>query len=195
MDDWAFRTANRILENPESSAAIEATIIGPTLRFHTDTYISLTGAPTDATLDGKRVLFWKPIHVQAGQTLRVGKIISGCRTYLAVRNGFNVPEYLGSKSTFTPGQFGGHAGRTLRGSDMLLINRENGHYEPINVPETLVPIYGEEWDIGCLLGPHGAPDFITEKSFESFFKVSYTNLFFLIYIYEQNLFPQFSNSC
>ena len=39
--------------------------------------------------------------------------------YLAVRDGLDVPVYLGSRSTFALGQFGGHAGRTLRVGDML----------------------------------------------------------------------------
>lgn len=30
-----------------------------------------------------------------------------------------MPDYLGSKSTFTLGQFGGHGGRALRAGDVL----------------------------------------------------------------------------
>jgi hypothetical protein len=45
-------------------------------------------------------------------TLRMGDIRGdGVRSYLCLRGGFNVPDYLGSKSTFTLGQFGGHAAR------------------------------------------------------------------------------------
>jgi len=43
----------------------------------------------------------------------------GCRTYLAVHGGFDVPEQLGSRSTFALGRFGGHGGRTLRAGDVL----------------------------------------------------------------------------
>ena len=35
----------------------------------------------------------------------------GLRTFVAIRGGLDVPDYLGSKSTFTLGRFGGHAGR------------------------------------------------------------------------------------
>ena len=59
--------------------------------------------------------------VEAGQTLATGKASSGCRTYIAVRNGIDVPDYLGSKATFVLGQFGGHGGRTLRKGDVLSI--------------------------------------------------------------------------
>ena len=51
MDDYAFRVANRIVGNHGHSAGMECTLHGPTLRFHSDAVISLTGAETAATLD------------------------------------------------------------------------------------------------------------------------------------------------
>jgi urea carboxylase len=177
MDDWAFRLANRIVGNQPHAAGIETTVLGPTLRFHCDTIVALTGAPTDATLDGKPVLFWIPIYIKAGQILRIGKATSGCRTYLAVRNGLDVPLYLGSRATFALGQFGGHAGRTLRPADVLPIADPGlpatadlaPLHAPAALPDSLVPRYGRTWDIGVLYGPHGAPDFFTAESIETFF--------------------------
>jgi len=177
MDHWAFRIANRMVGNHVAAAAIEATVLGPTLRFHCDAVIALAGATTPATLDGSPVAFWKPHAVKAGQTLRVGKVQSGCRTYLAVRNGFDVPDYLGSKSTFALGQFGGHAGRVLRGSDMLTVNNPalaaSVTPAPVSAPADwapdAIPQYGQTWEIGALYGPHGAPDFFTNESVETFF--------------------------
>ena len=118
MDDYAFRLANRIVGNAPDAAGIEATLAGPTLRFHGDAVIALTGAQCAATLDGVPVPMW-PVAVRAGQVLATGRALSGCRMYLAVRDGLDVPVYLGSRSTFALGQFGGHAGRTLRVGDML----------------------------------------------------------------------------
>ncbi|RTG59910.1 biotin carboxylase N-terminal domain-containing protein, partial [Serratia marcescens] len=121
MDDFAFRLANRIVGNHPAAAGLEFTLQGPTLRFHCDATIALTGASCPADLDGEAVAYWRPITVRAGQVLTLGRATHGCRTYLAVRNGFDVPVYLGSRSTFALGQFGGHAGRTLRVADMLAI--------------------------------------------------------------------------
>jgi urea carboxylase len=73
-----------------------------------------------ATLDGKAVPYWAPVDVPAGSVLTLGAIQgAGQRTYLAVKGGFVVPLYLGSKATFTLGQFGGHVGRALRTGDVL----------------------------------------------------------------------------
>ena len=177
MDDFAFRLANRIVGNAEEAAGLEFTLQGPTLRFHSDAMIALTGAECPAALDGESVAYWQPVSVKAGQTLTLGRARMGCRTYLAVRNGFDVPEYLGSRSTFALGQFGGHAGRTLRVADMLAISQPAlpacttpaPVSEPQAVDASLVPAYSDEWKIGVLYGPHGAPDFFTQQSIDEFF--------------------------
>ncbi|WP_290523126.1 urea carboxylase [Alcanivorax sp.] len=181
MDDYAFRIANRIVGNHDSAAGLEATLVGPSLTFHCDTVVALTGAHCDATLEGEPVPFWKPINVVAGQTLTTGKVDSGCRTYIAVRNGVDVPDYLGSKSTFVLGQFGGHGGRTLRKGDVLSICQPHlaGCPTPAPVADphplegTMVPDYPQQWEIKVLYGPHGAPDFFTEDAIEEFFSADW----------------------
>ncbi len=187
MDDYAFRLANRIVGNHESAAGLEITLIGPKLRFHTETLIALTGGESNAKLDGQAVPFWQPIQVKAGQVLEVGKADTGCRSYLAVRNGLDVPVYLGSRSTFALGQFGGHAGRTIRATDMLPISdpaiaacsTPAPNYEPAPAPAELLPVYPEPvegvstWEIGVLYGPHGAPDFFKPDAIEMFFSTDW----------------------
>jgi len=168
MDDRAFRLANAIVGNNDDAAGIEATILGPTLRFHNRSIIALAGAPCPATLDGQPVPFWQPIEVEPGQVLRLGRVTSGCRTYLALRGGLDVPISLGSRATFALGQFGGHAGRTLRGGDVLALGGQTGA-EPRPLDPALIPHYTDHWDIAVLYGPHGAPDFFTEEAIEAFF--------------------------
>ncbi|MCZ4321004.1 urea carboxylase [Pseudomonas anguilliseptica] len=177
MDDFAFRLANRIVGNAAEAAGLEFTLQGPTLRFHSDALIALTGADCPATLDDAPVAYWQPVVVKAGQVLKLGRALSGCRTYLAVRNGLDVPLYLGSRSTFALGQFGGHAGRTLRTADMLAISQPQlaacTTPAPVAPPQaahpSLIPSYGTTWNIGVLYGPHGAPDFFTAEAIEEFF--------------------------
>ncbi|MCC4308411.1 urea carboxylase [Alcanivorax marinus] len=181
MDDYAFRIGNRIVGNHASAAGLEATLVGPSLRFHSDTVIALTGADCDATLDGEPVALWQPVAVKAGQTLVTGKVTSGCRTYIAVRNGIDVPDYLGSKSTFVLGRFGGHGGRTLRKGDVLSICQPQlagcptpaPEHEPAAPDAALIPDYPQQWEIKVLYGPHGAPDFFTEEAIEAFFSADW----------------------
>jgi urea carboxylase len=175
MDDYAFRVANELAGNDANAAGLEITLSGPTLKFNLDTTIALTGAPIEADLDGNTIPFWKSIHVRAGSVLKIRAAKSGgCRAYLAVRGGFDVPDYLGSKSTFAAGKFGGHAGRMLRHGDVLQVNRAVEPFsEILTAPAELVPTYAAHWEIGVLYGPHGAPDFFTEKFMSEFFETDW----------------------
>ena len=142
MDHLAFRLANRLVGNPKSAAGLEFTVTGPTLRFNADTIICLTGAPMQAELDGNSVPFWTALAVKAGSILRLKSVPEhGCRTYLAVQHGFNVPDYLGSKATFTLGRFGGHCGRTFRMGDVLKLNQPTSAESAVlqTLPTKLIP--------------------------------------------------------
>jgi urea carboxylase len=175
MDDLAFRLANRIVGNPKSAAGLELTGKGPMLQFGVDSVIALTGATMTATLEGQRVPFWEPIAVKAGSVLTLGSIDGpGQRAYLAVKGGFDVPEYLGSRSTFTLGQFGGHVGRALRKGDVLRLTQSTPTLDGcIRLPSAEIPTYGKHWNIAVTYGPHGAPDFFTEEDIDTFFSTDW----------------------
>jgi urea carboxylase len=171
MDPLSFRLANRLVGNSEGAAGIETTLSGPTLKFKSDTVICLGGAELGATLDDAPVPNWQGVPVKAGQVLKLGGVNGpGVRAYIAVRGGIDVPLYLGSRSTFTLGKFGGHGGRSLRTGDVLHIGAA-----PERAPEAaplaaeLRPRLTRDWDIGVLYGPHGAPDFFTPDSIDAFF--------------------------
>ena len=172
MDSLAFRLANRLVGNSEDKAGLEMTLAGPTLRFNCDSMIAICGAPMDVFLDSEPLAQWQAHHVKPGALLQFGKVKqSGSRTYLAVQNGFLVPDYLGSKSTFTLGQFGGHAGRVLRVGDVLHIQpaQASQRLPAQHLAHALIPHYTNQWEIAVLIGPHGAPDFFTEADIEHFF--------------------------
>ncbi|MBW4469619.1 MAG: urea carboxylase [Stenomitos rutilans HA7619-LM2] len=169
MDSLAFRLGNQTVGNSEAAAGLECTLSGPTLRFNTDTVICLTGAAMKATLDKEPIAFWTAVPVKAGSVLRLGAIQgNGFRTYLSVHGGFDVPDYLGSKATFTLGGFGGHGGRALQVGDVLKLQPASPQASQ-TLPPDLIPTYLEHWEIGVLYGPHGAPDFFTDADIETFF--------------------------
>ncbi|MBE7527532.1 MAG: urea carboxylase [Burkholderiales bacterium] len=169
MDGLAFRLANYLAGNPDDTAGLEITLAGPTLQFNCDTVIAVTGAPIDVWLDGKPLAQWQSHFIRAGLQLRFGKICqSGSRSYLAIQGGIQVPAYLGSRSTFTLGLFGGHAGRALCAGDVLHILPAENVEPRVVLPEN-IPQYTCHWEIGVLYGPHGAPDFFTETDIGIFF--------------------------
>lgn len=174
MDFLAFRLGNQILGNLESAAGLECTLSGPSLQFNCDTVICLTGANMKATLDKQSIPYWAPVEVKAGSTLRLGNIQGdGFRTYILVKGGFDVPKYLGSRSTFTLGGFGGHGGRALQVGDVLKLYPTSTNTAPQSISPELIPTYSNHWEIGVLYGPHGAPDFFTEQDIETFFNTDW----------------------
>lgn len=174
MDALSLRIGNRLLGNEDNSAGLECTMTGPTLKFHCDSRVCITGAPLSITLDGVEQPLWQCLDVKAGQVLACGSMQAGCRSYIAIQGGVQVPEYLGSKATFSLGQFGGHAGRNLRLGDMLPItafNAEPNHKAALQQP--LQPQISKDWQIGVMYGPHGAPDFFMPDDIQTFFNTDW----------------------
>ena len=63
---------------------------------------------------------WRPVYLQKGRRLEFGSALSeGCRGYLAVRGGFEVPLIMGSKSTYLRAELGGFEGRALKKGDQI----------------------------------------------------------------------------
>ncbi|MBC8002951.1 MAG: ATP-grasp domain-containing protein, partial [Opitutaceae bacterium] len=135
MDDLSFRLANRVVGNAEGAAGMEFTLLGPILRFHGATTVALTGARVKATLNGKLVAMDCPVAGPIGGLLEMGRCDDqGCRTYLAFAGGLRVPEYLGSKSTFTRGKFGGPTGSALQAGDLLHLDQRAKRGAPPLLP-------------------------------------------------------------
>jgi len=168
MDDRALRVANRLLGNDTNAAGLEITMSGPTLRFNTDAVIAVTGANLPVLLDDVEQPMNTTLFVAAGSILALGTIRgAGARAYLCVRGGFDVAMYLGSRSTFTLGQFGGHGGRALRAGDVL-------HLQPLHDGQAgaklaKVPELEAVRTVRVIYGPHGAPEYFSARYVEQFF--------------------------
>ncbi|MDF7806891.1 urea carboxylase [Pontiellaceae bacterium B12219] len=169
MDMLNFRMANRLVGNVEEAAALEMTMSGGSYTFNTNSTVAVTGGDLTVMLNDKTVPLFEAIEVHAGGTLSISAFYKGQRAYLAVRGGLDVPDYLGSKSTFILGKFGGHAGRALMAGDVLHIgNAVSRDWNMKQLPEAARPEISNHWKIGVMYGPHGAPDFFTEKDIETF---------------------------
>lgn len=115
-DAIAARVANLLVGNAESEAGLELTMIGPEIEFLSDGLIALGGA------EFAGCAAWQPVRVTAGQRIKFGAAVSGCRGFLAVAGGLDVPPVLGSRSTYARARIGGWAGRALQAGDELPVN-------------------------------------------------------------------------
>lgn len=123
MDPFALRVANLLVGNEPGAAGLEITLAGPALRLEAGALVALAGADLGATLDGAPLPPWRPAWAPEGATLSFGTAAGGCRAWLAVAGGIEVPPVLGSRSTFVRAALGGVEGRALRAGDALPVGR------------------------------------------------------------------------
>ena len=119
MDRYAMRAANLLVGNDEGAAGLEAVFIGPQIEFTQDNLVAVTGAEMPAKVDGVEQPGWTAFRVKKGQTLSFDYLKSGARICIAVSGGIDVPEALGSRSTYPIGALGGFKGRALQAGDEI----------------------------------------------------------------------------
>ncbi len=147
--DWfAASVANRIVGNSQDAALLECTAAGPTLRFHADAVVAVTGGHSAGAAN------WQPVRIARGSSLAVGTIARGLRTYVAIRGGIDVPLVLGSRSFCQRGTFGGGFGRPLAAGDGLAAG-QMARLEPMSAPwpesHRLQP--RGPWEVRVIAGP------------------------------------------
>lgn len=120
MDLRSSAYANQIIGNDKSSAVLEITMTGPTLKFNEDTVICITGADMTAMCNDIIIRQNRRTPINAGDLLSFGKLKNGFRTYLAILGGFQSEEILNSRSMYAniTSQF------RIKKNDMLYVKKE-----------------------------------------------------------------------
>ncbi len=176
MDGSALRIANRLLDNDERAAGLECTFSGPKLRFLNDTLITITGGDLAPLLNNHPLPMWEVVQVRKGDILSWRGMRTGCRAYLSVAGGIDIPMVLDSKSTCLRSTFGGLEGRALRTGDVLksvpVSSEKLEHLIGRKVPRELIPEYKGFAEIRVILGPQA--DHFPEESIATFFDSEYT---------------------
>ena len=175
MDDLSFRLANMAVGNSADAAGLEATLMGPSLRFDEPVVVAVTGAPVRVSVGENSVPQWVPIQLAAGEVLDVGAVGEvGMRVYIAVAGGIDADAYLGSRSTFTLGRFGGQHGRPLADGDLLTCP---GPAVSARTPRRILsdeqPALTNDWQLAVTMGPHGAPEFFTDTDIDDLLGTAY----------------------
>ena len=160
MDAAALARANALVGNPEGAAGLEATLEGPAFTIPGGGVIAISGAEVAVTVGGLPAPLDQAITVGAGERVDIGWAERGARIYVAFRGGLSVPEYLGSRSTFIAGQFGGLEGRPLQAGDRIGIGPVSD--TPVPAKDEIPPADAipDTWTLHVLHGPHGTPDIL-----------------------------------
>ncbi|MFZ5944187.1 MAG: biotin-dependent carboxyltransferase family protein [Bacillota bacterium] len=170
MDGYALQLANILVGNSRDEAGLEVSFIGLALKFQGNGLIAITGADLGVTLNGQNIKSWQSLEVKTGDLLTFASLKKGCRAYLAIQGGFDIPTVMGSKSTYLRGNIGGFKGRKLLMGDELRSNEVHQKLSPEILPEEFIPRYDSK-KIRVILGPQ--ENYFTREELEKFFSSSY----------------------
>lgn len=150
MDLFSLRVANLLVGNPDDAAALECTVTGPDVSFTEDTWLALCGA------EARGVLRAKPFLLPAEKVLSLRHLKKGCRAYLAIAGGLEVPRVLGSAATYTRGEFGGLNGRALRAGDRVVLGPSSVSYQDVeywSLASDFIPPHNTDAEVRFVPGP------------------------------------------
>ncbi len=102
MDEQSTSLSNHLLNNPEKSAVMEITMMGPKLKFSSSALIAITGANISPAINGDSVPLNKALQVKKNDILSFGTLKVGTRCYLSVKNGFQTKVVMSSRSYYAP---------------------------------------------------------------------------------------------
>ena len=173
MDPRATMLANILVGNEDGEAVLECTMMGPHLQFDQANVIAITGGDLGATLDGQPVSTYCAIKVAAGQVLRFTAPKKGCRAFIAFAGGLDIPEVMGSRSTYMKAKIGGLNGRKLEKGDKIGFRAPKADFPNMNA-RAMAPefVARPEYTVRVLLGPQD--DYFTQEGINTFLSEVYT---------------------
>lgn len=178
MDRRAFRIANLLVDNDDNAPVLEFCLAGPTLRFTTNTFIAITGADFNPTLNGKPIPMYMAVLVKRGSVLSFTAPRKGVYGYLAIAgNSLAVPEVMGSRSTNLKCAIGGWKGGKLTTGDYLPFATKNVEFLP-NLASHMIDYDSDfyQWDadeITLRVVPGPQDDMFTEEGRHTFYSETY----------------------
>lgn len=175
MDQYSAELGNALVGNTPREAVLECTYLGPVIVTDVDAAVAVTGAPVEVRVNGEARPQWTRLQLKSGDELSFGTIQGGTRYYIAVQGGIDVPQVLGSRSTYLLGAIGGFQGRKLAAGDVVpvggpgsggatgaagnegaaggaAVGQGSGLPDVDTVPEEFRPVFAKEQSVRIVLG-------------------------------------------
>jgi biotin-dependent carboxylase-like uncharacterized protein len=165
-DRSSLKLANRLVGNAEGAAALECTLIGPSLLFQNDALIAITGAEISARLGGEELPLNSAVSVVAGSLLELATASSGLRSYIALRGGVSAQPVMGSMSSDL---LSGIGPAPLKAGQLLESGEPAGEVPAIGVAAVAGP--AEEPLLHLIAGPRD--DWFADRALELLAKSSW----------------------
>ena len=119
LDLHAARVANLLVGNPETDALLEITLGKMRILFHDERAIAWCGAEYSVRVVGEELAPGRAAFLQPNEELEIEPLNHGCRAWIAISGGIDLPLVLDSRATDLRAGFGGLDGRALRDGDEL----------------------------------------------------------------------------
>ncbi|EEG72664.1 biotin-dependent carboxyltransferase family protein [[Clostridium] hylemonae] len=171
MDEKAYADAGYLVGNEANEAVLEAALFGGVMEFTEDTVVAVTGADMEPKLNESPISMNTPIQIKASDSLSLGMVKTGCRTYIAFAGGIDVPAVMGSRSTNVKCRLGGYEGRALKAGDELPLGTGKS-YEEVKGRKIKAQEYPSEINVRVIPGPQD--DYFTEEGKKTFYSGVYT---------------------
>ena len=155
-DPLSLALANRLVGNAWDAPALEATLLGPSLRMDMDCAFAITGATATVLLNGDAAPYHETVFARIGDELVIGANEQGARTYIAFAGGFAADYVLGSASTYLPASLGGFAGRALEAGDVLQTGQSKSTVVAMSTPDRFRPMATSAWALRTCEAPESA---------------------------------------
>lgn len=154
MDQYAATLANRLVGNTAEEAVLECTYMGPKFTVTVDTVMAVTGASLQVLVNGDEVPQNARVALTAGDEVSFGMLTGGSKFFIGFAGGIDVPEVLGSRSTYPIGKMGGFEGRALQAGDVVPLGEALPETLPRldAIPAELLPSYDREVTVRVMLG-------------------------------------------
>jgi KipI family sensor histidine kinase inhibitor len=174
MDSYAYRAANLLVGNETEAAVLEVTLLGPEIEFSREMVIAVTGGDLTPQLNRQDLSMWQSHLVKPGDRLSFKGVRNGCRSYIAFNGGLEIPQVMGSRSTFTRGGIGGVEGRALKAGDRLRVRETDQNPDGLKdrlINSAQMPV-SDPQIIRVVPGPQD--DAFTDAGISTFYREIYT---------------------
>lgn len=171
MDEYAYLSANKMLGNSLETNILEIAFSNVIFKANVSTQIAITGAICELFINDIPKQCWETHNIKAGDIIKIGKILNGIRTYLAVKGGFDTKKEFGSNSTTIKEKLGGINGEKLKKGDILSFKETSSTYN-IRLKKEFIPTYEDELTLRVVLSYQD--EYFSNEQKEKFFSNTFT---------------------
>ena len=172
VDVHAYIYANILVGNTHNEAVLEATLLGPTMEFTSNSVIAITGGDLSPMLNSTPCPMYRAVRVNKGDILSFGAPKTGCRAYISFAGGLAITPIMGSRSTYIKAHLGGYEGRKLMQGDEIAFRKPASC--PPNVEQRVMEpdAFNGSYTVRVLMGPQ--EDRFTKEGIDTFLSATYT---------------------